>query len=758
MKKLKLLSKYKYKSIFFKSLFILATFSLLSIIIFSSFSFKLVTKTFQEKNNVLYTNVLNNAKNAVDYSLKDLHNVITHTSSERSIINAVVSPHSANNSNDLEVLDTLLTLRKENELIDDVYLYIPANEKVITSRYKIVTRELFSNKDILERYYKNPNAGSVIELNGRITRILLYDSNIYLVRDFPLGGNRRLGTIFVKLNTNKFYNVLQGQGVNYSNNLFIYYSTNKPVFPSYIKYGDSLNQYLKIRSQEGEGMALANHKRYFYTESPITQLRFLFVMDDTSLMPSVKQILSSVLPLGVCIFIICFLLGLFLINQIYSPIKHLVSNVENVSLTSALTSSINEFDYLSGTFNNVINKYNELDHIIKNVLPDVSKKLFNDLLTGTPMETSYIKNTLESISSPLDTKGVYNVMLLKLEESAPTDVVDPFLIAVARILNEKAINTCKYHIQMIEKSILAIILEFDKNMSELSLKLLEIEIEKNILSKSQNFHLDILLEKGKIYHSIQESQFSYEEALQQLILRKHRSEEPPKNVSPLKIEQLHQLYYNKDYFTIRTKKIYDLIFNNNDEGALILAKQISKTITKSDNSIENIKLFFRIYIDTILDNMLNFNVNKSGNIFISMLETNDNLNITNDLNQMQKYMDSFCEQAIILTNEYCKKQHHKYIVAAKKYIEAHYSDPNLSLSEVAEYINTNSCYLSKLFKENLNINFNNYLNSYRIEKVKSLLDTTEMTLKEVATATGFNSQQNFIRVFKKFEGITPGRY
>jgi AraC-like DNA-binding protein len=52
----------------------------------------------------------------------------------------------------------------------------------------------------------------------------------------------------------------------------------------------------------------------------------------------------------------------------------------------------------------------------------------------------------------------------------------------------------------------------------------------------------------------------------------------------------------------------------------------------------------------------------------------------------------------------------------------------------------------------------NYLNRHRIDQAKELLDVGMDTIGEIASATGFNSQQNFIRVFKKHMGKTPGQY
>lgn len=114
--------------------------------------------------------------------------------------------------------------------------------------------------------------------------------------------------------------------------------------------------------------------------------------------------------------------------------------------------------------------------------------------------------------------------------------------------------------------------------------------------------------------------------------------------------------------------------------------------------------------------------------------------------------------AVNLLSEKYLKQQHKYLIRAKRYIEENYADPNLSLNLLAEQCKTTTSYLSRLFKESFGINFVDYLNQYRIEKAKELLMTTSKPVKEIASTSGFNSQQNFIRVFKKHAGMTPGQY
>lgn len=116
------------------------------------------------------------------------------------------------------------------------------------------------------------------------------------------------------------------------------------------------------------------------------------------------------------------------------------------------------------------------------------------------------------------------------------------------------------------------------------------------------------------------------------------------------------------------------------------------------------------------------------------------------------------EACVSLLGEKYQKQQHKYLIRARHYIEKNFTDPDLSLNLLADQCRTTTSYLSRLFKESFGINFVDYLNQYRIEKAKELLLTTDKPVKEISMTTGFNSQQNFIRVFKKHTGMTPGQF
>ena len=56
------------------------------------------------------------------------------------------------------------------------------------------------------------------------------------------------------------------------------------------------------------------------------------------------------------------------------------------------------------------------------------------------------------------------------------------------------------------------------------------------------------------------------------------------------------------------------------------------------------------------------------------------------------------------------------------------------------------------------LSFIDYLNRLRTDEAKTLLSTTERSVRDIAADVGYDSDKNFIRVFKKYEGVTPGQY
>lgn len=93
--------------------------------------------------------------------------------------------------------------------------------------------------------------------------------------------------------------------------------------------------------------------------------------------------------------------------------------------------------------------------------------------------------------------------------------------------------------------------------------------------------------------------------------------------------------------------------------------------------------------------------------------------------------------------------------------ERPYLDGKLSLNQVAEKLDISPNHLSQVINENLNKNFFDFVNGYRVEMVKEKLAdpaNQKFTLLAIAYDSGFSSKSSFNEVFKKFTQLTPSQY
>lgn len=92
-----------------------------------------------------------------------------------------------------------------------------------------------------------------------------------------------------------------------------------------------------------------------------------------------------------------------------------------------------------------------------------------------------------------------------------------------------------------------------------------------------------------------------------------------------------------------------------------------------------------------------------------------------------------------------------------QYINDNFAGRDMSLTYVAEVFNISPNYLSRFIKDQTGYNFVDYLNKCRIDASKALLGS-DSTIAHIAQKVGFNNDVTFRRLFKKYEGVTPGQY
>lgn len=88
------------------------------------------------------------------------------------------------------------------------------------------------------------------------------------------------------------------------------------------------------------------------------------------------------------------------------------------------------------------------------------------------------------------------------------------------------------------------------------------------------------------------------------------------------------------------------------------------------------------------------------------------------------------------------------------FVHEHYSE-KITLGIIAMHLHYSENFILRKFKEEVQVNFSEYLSRYRINKAMDMMRSTEQPLSDIAIACGFSEYKYFRNVFARYVGCTP---
>lgn len=145
--------------------------------------------------------------------------------------------------------------------------------------------------------------------------------------------------------------------------------------------------------------------------------------------------------------------------------------------------------------------------------------------------------------------------------------------------------------------------------------------------------------------------------------------------------------------------------------------------------------------------------------------------LTASITSIYQDMDSYrsCEEICLNLYRICTRicdcltqsvnnHHHQLCQSVTKYIREHYTNPDLSLNELALHVNISNAHLSSIFKNTTGISISDAINNARIEAAQLMLRSTSYSIKEISERIGYANQYYFSSCFKKKTDMTPSSY
>lgn len=115
----------------------------------------------------------------------------------------------------------------------------------------------------------------------------------------------------------------------------------------------------------------------------------------------------------------------------------------------------------------------------------------------------------------------------------------------------------------------------------------------------------------------------------------------------------------------------------------------------------------------------------------------------------EKESDSISDNAIVM--------HKNTAEAFLAYIEANYGR-ELTVQTMAEHFSYSEVYFCRLFKQHFGESFISFLTNIRIKKAIELLQTTNLSVKDIGRKVGYEDSNYFTKVFKRVTKCSPSEY
>jgi len=127
------------------------------------------------------------------------------------------------------------------------------------------------------------------------------------------------------------------------------------------------------------------------------------------------------------------------------------------------------------------------------------------------------------------------------------------------------------------------------------------------------------------------------------------------------------------------------------------------------------------------------------------------------MGKMYMFLDLLVTSSVrrnVVNTESPRRYHIRRAIA---YISHNYEN-DITVQDIADHCNVNRSYLSRIFKQTLNLSPTQFLIDYRIKKACELLANSELSIGEISALVGYPNQLNFSRAFKRELGVSPHRW
>ncbi|NOU74987.1 helix-turn-helix domain-containing protein [Paenibacillus sp. LMG 31458] len=667
--------------------------------------------------------------------------------------------------------------------VDDYYIYNARTDQILTSssiRNSRLGYELTLNggnlsydkwlSNVTQKGQKVYRPIERVSENGKLTRSLA------LISSFPAAANEQpVGSVVIMIDEARLQEIVNKVQLFNGGEMFILDKDNQSLLSN--SPDQSVNSLIidSFAGDTGTLFALSKGKesQYFFTKSTISGLKYVLVVPRQLFWGNVEYIRLLTYITLLLVLLGGLLLVLFFIRRNYNPVNKLLQTIQNET-RDPKSPEENEFNFIQQALFKTLDekqsfrlKLNQQNHLLRSNF--ISRLLKGRLDTQIPLEEAL--NTFNMTFSTDDFAVILFFMenndefISRVEGRDDAEKIKLMYFIITNIVEEIARKRHAGYIAEVDEMLACLTCFREGTHDEQEQDLLNIALEAQAYLRD-NFRIHLEFSISAVHATVEGIAEAYKEAMDVMEYRvvtgnlnvisfnethKHKMDQlHSEYYYPLQVEQ-QLINYVKIGDVTRAKQTLDDIFDRNINKALV--------------SVQMTKCLMFNMVSTFIKT-----INEIGNVeetgFMKNQHHLNQLMFCESIGEMKTQLTAMLQEVCdyTFTERKRRQERSRYeslenlVDNVLNYIGSHYQDVNLNISSIAEHFQMKSAYLSQLYKEQRGEGILDDINKFRINRAKEWLKLEQLNVNEVAKRVGFNEVTAFIRVFKKYEGITPGRY
>lgn len=570
--------------------------------------------------------------------------------------------------------------------------------------------------------------------------------------NFP-GDN--LGHILFLINNNEVQNLLSK--INISGGGWVYITDrNKQIISNVTSKEGKLSVVPIENMQNGNGFFYKKingiNMLITYVSTANNQYYFVAVQPVQTILASAFSIRNLLVLVNILILLLGIVVSYLLAYHNTAPIKDIISDL--IGRKYKCTHNEGELSFIKVAISDLLNDNNNLNKAIKTQIPILRASAIGRLLRGEFSSKDELYSLIHYVGLNSNSRS-YLAIVIGFSQS----IAEPDCDMEVAISKEKTIFLQLFsditqgmmHAYDVSSNKTVILLTFPetdlltcKNTFASYVQKLEEELPPEYLN-------DTCFGAGGIYDDVSDISKSFKEAMIAIDYRTWNSK--GEVIWYTDAVPSIRSYYYPDY--VENKLISLVKSGNSKESSQILNEIYAENFDKRELSVNQINVlfndifatFYKILAQTFIETDIR-------NEICRKFENLNNLSDYKKMEELENIISSIC----ICINRQKKSHNIELNNNILKYVEQHYTDSNLSLTQISQQFNLSETYLSMFFKEQNGEKFLSFLENMRMQNAKKLLSETNLSINEIATKVGYFSINSFCRSFKKINGISATQF